>query len=293
MGLPPSLRLGPWRMRPLLEGSFRLDGGAMFGVVPRALWGPLAPPDADNTIPLALRPFLLEGEGRRILLDAGIGGRWEERLAARYRIERPSPLLDALGRVGVAPETIDTVILSHLHWDHAGGVSVAAPGGGGAPAFPKAVHLVGRGERDALRRDHLRSPSYRADLVEPVEAAGLLREVEGSVEIAPGVRMEVQGGHSPGATIVSIEGDGRRAIFWDDVVPTSAHVEPRWIMALDAHPEASYRIRRAWIETAADEAAIGLLYHDPREPWGRIVRDGKRFAWRGLAAEEIEDGGAS
>jgi glyoxylase-like metal-dependent hydrolase (beta-lactamase superfamily II) len=274
-----SLQIGEWTVTPLLDGYMRLDGGAMWGVVPQNLWRSLTPPAADNTILLALRPFLAERGEDKVVIEVGVGGRWEEKWKRIYSIDRRDDLASTLRGCGLEPEDVTHVVASHCHFDHVG-AQVVLQGGELVPLFPNARHFAPRAEIEVARDpDHVRRASYRPDDVVPIEEAGLLTPYDDGDELLPGLRVHEAAGHSDGVSVVTLGEDapGDTAIFWADVVPTTHHVQPAYIMAYDIDVVRSFENRSAWLARAADEGWIGMFYHDPDHAFGRVVRDGKRY----------------
>jgi glyoxylase-like metal-dependent hydrolase (beta-lactamase superfamily II) len=202
------IALGDIRVEVVPDGRFALDGGAMFGVVPRALWEKTDPPDAENRVTLALNVALVETAGKRILVDSGLGDKWEERESRLYRIDRSTTLLGELRERGLAPEDIDMVVNTHLHFDHAGG-NTRLVDGRTLPTFPNARYVVQLGEWEDATHPHERSrASYReADFV-PLAEARQLDTVQGERELAPGVRVVPVGGHTAYHQMVLVEGGG-------------------------------------------------------------------------------------
>ncbi len=291
---PESVQAGEWRVTALLDGTMRLDGGSMWGVVPRVLWEKWTPPAADNTIALALRPFLAERGAVKAVIEPGIGGRWEEKWRTLYAIERPVTLESSLAACGLGPLDVTHVIASHCHFDHCGGWVVEREGEL-APLFPRARHLAPRIEVEVARKpDHVRRASYRAEDVTPIEEAGLLEtydfeEPGGSVELLPGIRAHQAAGHSDGVCVLTIgeDGPGETAIFWADVVPTTHHIQPPYIMAYDLDVPRSFESRARWLERAARQGWIGLFYHDIAHAFGRVRREGKRYAFEPVRGEPV------
>jgi len=275
-----SVRAGAWTITNLSDGFLRLDGGSMWGVVPANLWRQWTPPMEDNTILLALRPFLATDGEHVVILEPGVGQRWEEKWKQIYHLLPTETLVQTLAQAGYAPEQVTHVLASHCHWDHCG-AQVIEREGRLLPLFPKAQHYAPTVEiAMAKHPGHARSGSYRAEDVEPIEALGRLQGVEGSRELLPGLWMHVLGGHSDGVAVIEFRGGaGETAIFWSDVVPTTHHIQPPYIMAYDLDVVRSFEQRSYWLEKAAREAAIGLFYHDPDHAFGRIVKAGKRYAF--------------
>mgnify|MGYP001268962901 CR=1 FL=1 len=275
-----SVTCGEWRVTALLDGTFRLDGGAMWGVVPANLWRKMTPPAEDNTILMSLRPFLLERGDEKVVVEVGVGERWSDKLRAIYHIDTSTGLDDTLRACGVSPGDVTHVIASHCHWDHIG-AQVIERDGALVPHFPNARHFAPRTEIEwAKHPGHARQGSYRAEDLLAVEEAGLLTGVEGSQELLPGVRMHVLGGHSDGVSVITVNegGAGETAIFWSDVVPTSHHIQPPYIMAYDIDVAGSFDVRSEWLRRVADQGWIGLYYHDPDVAFGRLAFDGKRYS---------------
>ena len=271
------VRVGDWRVTALSDGFLRLDGGSMWGVVPAPLWRKMTPPAADNSILLALRPFLLERGDERVVLEPGVGGRWSAKLLEIYSIQRTRTVEQTLRACGVAPEEVTRVVASHCHWDHVG-AQVVERDGELAPLFPNARHHAPASEIAAARSDDpVRRASYRAEDVTPIEDAGLLEPFSGIAELLPGLVAHELGGHSDGVSVVTLESQGETAIFWSDVVPTTHHAHPPYIMAYDIDVVRSYEVRAAWMARAADAGWLGLFYHDVDFPFARLRRDGKRL----------------
>jgi glyoxylase-like metal-dependent hydrolase (beta-lactamase superfamily II) len=285
---PRSIDVGPWRVTALSDGWFRLDGGAMWGVVPKPLWSAMTPPAPDNTIPLALRPFLAERAdtpGLKVLIEAGMGRRFSEKLLSIMQVAREPTLEQSLNACGVAPEEITHVVLSHCHFDHMGAALVER-NGELVPLCPNARHFAPEIEiEEALSAEGPRAASYRAENVEALLARGLLEAYRGEAELLRGLRAHEVGGHSRGVSLIALEAEGAGAVFWTDVLPTAHHVQPVYIMAYDLDVERSFEQRSLWIERACARGWIGLFYHDPDVAFGRIVRAGGRYAVESIAGD--------
>jgi glyoxylase-like metal-dependent hydrolase (beta-lactamase superfamily II) len=288
---PRTVKAGPWRITNLCDGFFRLDGGSMWGVVPKNIWGKLTTPAPDNTILLALRPFLAQRDGFNVVIEVGVGDRWEPKWRDIYHILPTVSLQESLAACGLAPEDVTHVLASHCHWDHIGAM-VTELDGALVPRFTRARHLAPAAEIERVREPgHARAGSYRAEDLEAVEAAGLLEAyVGGGEEILPDLWVHTIGGHSDGVSLFTFGGDGsdgdpdrETAVFWTDVVPTTHHIQPPYIMAYDLDVVRSFEARSAWLERAAAGAWTGLFYHDVEHAFGRVEKEGRRFTMHPIA----------
>ena len=265
-----TLRVGALELVPLLDGFFRLDGGAMFGVVPKPLWERRAPADARNRIRLAARPLLVRGD-RTLLIDAGIGDKMDDKSVEIYAIDRSRHLDHALADAGLAAHDIDIVLASHLHFDHAGGFTVRDGQGRAVPRFPRARYVVRTAEWDDATHPHERNrASYLQENFVPLAEAGVLDLMPGDGAVMPGVRVVRTGGHTMHHQIVLIESDGRTAVFAADLIPTAAHIDEPWIMGYDLYPMETLAFKRRFIREAIEREYLIVFEHDPEVAAGYI-----------------------
>ena len=260
----PSITLGPYTVRSISGGRFRLDGGAMFGVVPKTLWNRVAPADEKNRIRMGVNCLLIEGNGKRVLVDAGSGTKNEPKFRDIYAIERPESLLEELALLGVAPEGIDTVALTHLHFDHCGGGTTRDPDGSVRPTFPKARYLARRQEwNDAHHANERNRASYFLENYDPLEASGQLTIHDADIEILPGISMRCLPGHTLGHQGVFFDLPTGRALYTVDLIPTVAHLPLPYIMGYDLYPMMTLETKRAILADATRENWLLLFEHDP------------------------------
>jgi glyoxylase-like metal-dependent hydrolase (beta-lactamase superfamily II) len=272
-----SFTIGEARVTVLHDGTIALDGGAMFGVVPRVVWEKRDPPDDRNRVTLGLNVALVESGGKRVLVDTGMGDRWSEKEVRMYRIDRSTTLLDGLRGLGLGPEDIDVVVNTHLHFDHAGG-NTRREGDRLVPTFPRARYVVQRGEWEDARHPHERSrASYREDDFVPVAAAGQLDLIDGEVELAPGVRAVRVGGHTTHHQMVVVQGGGETLVVPTDLLPTASHLPLPFVMGYDLFPVATLEAKRKLLEAAVEGGWRILFYHDARTPLGRVRRAGDGY----------------
>lgn len=259
-----------WRFTVLRAGAFRLDGGGMFGIIPKALWSRWVEPDAENRIGLQTNCLLLRDGSRNVLIETGCGDKWSDRDRIQFAMERRT-VVDALREEGVAPEQIHTVIVTHLHFDHAAGLT-RIEGGRAIPTFPNAEVLVQRQEwLDALANRSTMSKTYFPTTVEPI--ADRVRLLEGDGEPLPGIRVEMLPGHTWGMQGVRFhDGEGEVA-FPGDLIPTRRHAHPSVTLAYDVLPHESMVRRRAFLERAEAEGTRLVLDHEPGPPLVRVARD--------------------
>lgn len=272
-----SRTLGRFKLHVLEAGGQRLDGGAMFGVVPRPLWERRIPADERNRIPLAMRCLLVETGDALVLIDNGAGNKEDEKFLDIYGIENrgsPSRVEDALRAAGFAPADVDIVIDTHLHFDHAGGNTFKDEDGQIRLSFPRARYVVQRGEWEyAHWRNERIQASYLPHNFDPVHAAGQFDFVEGEAEIVPGVRVRPTPGHTPHHQSVIIASEDESACFLADVMPTSAHLPLPWIMAYDVEPLVTLESKRKLVEQARSERWLLIFEHDPAVAWGYLTQE--------------------
>ena len=282
--LSRSTDVGGIRIHALEAGLQWLDGGAMFGVVPRPLWSRRAEPDERNRIPLALRCLLIEAPEALVLVDTGIGNKENEKFRHIYGVDNagdPTRLEDAIRDAGFSPGDVDIVVSTHLHFDHAGGNTRLRSVGDVVPSFPQAEYVVQDGEyRFAHRANERVRASYLPANYEPIEKAGLWRFVEGEAVVTEGVRVVPTPGHTPFHQSVLIESAGETACFLADVCPTTAHLPLPWIMGYDLEPLVTLESKRSLWERAFHDDWLLVFEHDPDVPWGRLDPDVDRPALR-------------
>jgi methylmalonyl-CoA epimerase len=270
-------QLGDLELISVCDGFFRLDGGAMFGVVPKALWAKSAPPDERNRILMAMRPLIVRGT-RTMLIDAGLGDKDDAKFHDIYGVDRARNLDHALAEAGLSPDDIDIVLASHLHFDHAGGFTVRDASGRIRPKFRRAQYVVRRGEWEDATHPHERNrASYIADNFVPLAEAGVLQLVDDDQTIMPGVRVRRTGGHCMHHQMALIESGGSAAAFVADLMPTTAHLAPPWIMGYDLYPMDTLAAKKAFLDEAVAKNILVFFEHDPVLPAGYIREEnGKR-----------------
>jgi glyoxylase-like metal-dependent hydrolase (beta-lactamase superfamily II) len=272
------MQFGDYRVEIVPDTVFRLDGGAMFGVVPRSLWSRVCPPDEHNRVRLNMNCLFVETGRERILIETGIGEKWTPKQAAMYGIERERPFAESLRSLaGVGPEEITIVVNTHLHFDHAGGNTKPDEEGRALPAFPNARYFVSRGEYEHAEAPHERDrASYLPENWRPVEQSGQLELKEADYEVVPGLQMTTIAGHSRTMQCARLTRGGRTLFGFADLVPTRAHVPLAWIMGYDLYPVETLEAKKRLLPQAAREDWLCLFYHDTEAPLCRLVEeDGK------------------
>jgi glyoxylase-like metal-dependent hydrolase (beta-lactamase superfamily II) len=279
-------QVGRFVVHALQAGGQRLDGGAMFGVVPKPLWEKRIPADERNRIPMGMRCLLVEHDDGLVLIDTGAGNKENEKFIGIYGIENVGAngrtmLEDALAAVGHRPDDIKLVINTHLHFDHAGGNTFVDGGGAVHPAFPNARYVVQRGELEyATHTNERTAASYFARNWDAVIAAGRFEFIDGEPEIVPGISVRRTPGHTPNHQSVVIDGGTEIACFLADLVPTTVHVPLPWIMGYDVEPLVTLESKRKLLTRAEADRWLLVFEHDAFTPWGRVVRDGKGFVFQ-------------
>lgn len=289
MTLTRAFQVGGLRCHTLEGGLQHLDGGAMFGVVPRTLWQTRVPPDARHRIPLAMRCLLVEHPDGLVLIDTALGNKEDRKFLDIYGVENAglegaSQLEDALAAAGFLPTDVRWVINTHLHFDHAGGNTTLDPELENdprrhvRPAFPNATYVVQRGELEFARHTNERTrASYLPPNFEPIAAAGRWRLVEGDVEVLPGISVRLLPGHVPFHQGVLVRSGGETAAFIADLIPTTAHLPLPWIMGYDLEPLRTLESKRALLRDAAEGGWRVVFEHDPVVASGVVRAEGKGF----------------
>jgi glyoxylase-like metal-dependent hydrolase (beta-lactamase superfamily II) len=272
------MRLGALDLLPLSDGFFSLDGGAMFGVVPKVLWHRRVPADDRNRIRMGMRPLLVRAGRLSVLIDAGIGDKMTDKELDIYAVDRHEHLDHALAGAGLTAADIDVVIATHLHFDHAGGFT-ARVDGAVRPRFRRARYVVREGEwRDATHPHERNRASYFAENYVPLQEAGVVDFVREDGEVLPGLSVWRTGGHTMHHQIVKIESEGQTAVFVADLIPTTAHVDLPWIMAYDLYPMDTLAYKRQFLREAIEREYVIFFEHDPNVAAGIIrEREGRTF----------------
>ena len=270
------MQLGNWQLDTVSGGELWLDGGAMFGVVPKPVWSKQQPADEANRIRLRTNCVLARNGDHTVLIDTGYGGKCSEKEQSQMRLASGEPLVESLKAIDVAPEAIDVVIFSHLHFDHAGGATQSTDSGL-KPTFPNATYVAAREEWQAATSGvpELRG-AYPLENLLPLEEAEQLKLVEDGEEIVPGVRVHRTGGHTRGHHTVVFRSLGETAAYLGDICPTHSHFPTLWCMAYDTHPLLTRRRKPELLGRAADENWLVLFDHDPKFAAGRLARDERK-----------------
>lgn len=276
------MQIGRYKLYAIEAGELTLDGGAMFGVVPKVLWEHKIPADAKNRILLNTRLLLISGAGRNILVDAGVGNKMGDKLAGIYGINTSKYSLEkSLKAINLSPDDITDVVLTHLHFDHAGG-STALRNGEVVPAFPGAKYYVQKDQLELAQNPSERdSASFFPDDFEPLEKYGQLEVLNGTKDICDGVKIEVSQGHTDAEQHLLVADGGKTLFYCGDMIPTYAHIPLPWIMAYDLRPVVTLEEKRFILEKSADNNWLLFFEHCPKYAAGYVKRSDKGFEFYG------------
>ena len=272
------MKLGRFEIYPLVDGHFRLDGGAMFGVVPRVLWEKTNPPDARNRILLALGVLLVKAHGKHVLIDTGIGNKGDEKFCDIYGVDRRPSIEESLARIGLAPNEVQIVINTHFHFDHAGGNTTRLKDGSVVPTFPNAEYYVQRDEwSSAMSLNERTRASYLLENYEVLSKLGRLNLLDGNADILPGVQVKKTPGHTEHHQSVIVQSEGETVCFLGDLIPTSSHLPLPYIMAYDLFPLTTLETKRRLLEQAHEEGWLLVFQHDPKVRMGKLEKIDGRY----------------
>lgn len=275
--------VGRVRVHAIQAGGQQLDGGAMFGVVPKTLWERRLPADAKNRIPLGMRCLLIEHDDALVLLDTGSGNKETEKFHDIYGIENAgsagrTALEDGIRAAGFTPDDVTLVVNTHLHFDHAGGNTWRAPTGEVLASFPKARYVVQRGEFEyATHTNERTAASYFVPNWGAIAAAGRLDLIDGPAELLPGLSVRPTPGHTPHHQSVLLTSGGETCCFLGDVVPTAHHLPLPWIMGYDVEPLVTLESKRTLLADALAGDWLLVFEHDAHVGFGRVANDGKAY----------------
>lgn len=277
---PFTCTLGDDELTVVTDRTYHLDGGAFFGVVPKPLWNREAPCDEKNRIRTGLNSLLIRHRGSLVLVETGCGNKLSDKQMRNWGVDPRRDYLDRLRAAGFAPERVDLVINTHLHYDHCGWNTLRLPSGGLVPSFPNARYFVQRAELEHARRQHERDRvSYLAENYEPLVECGQLSLLDGDRELLPGLSVQVLPGHTRGMQAVLVRSAGQTACYISDLMPTHWHLKPTWIMGFDLFPLETIDNKHRILETAAREDWLLVFTHDPQHAWGRVRATTEGYAF--------------
>ena len=262
--------IGDFELTSLSDGIHHLDGGAYFSVVPKTLWSKKLPPDENNRVPSGLNSVLIRTGDRNVLIETGIGNKLPEKMAQIYG--QPAKLLDSLHAVGLAPEDVDIVINSHLHFDHCGWNTIRQNGSVRA-TFPNAKYYAQEGEWQHAHEDQRDSVSFFTENYDPLVESGQMQLLRGSAEIVPGISVEVYPGHTRDMQAIYVRGGGKTACYISDLIPTSSHLDLYWLMSFDLYPVQSVESGKRFYSRALPENWLVMFTHDHQIPWAYLQKD--------------------
>jgi glyoxylase-like metal-dependent hydrolase (beta-lactamase superfamily II) len=264
------LTLGNFELTAVSDGIYYLDGGAFFGVIPKVMWERKMKADENNRVAAGLNSLVIRTGDHTVLVETGIGNKLPEKTAQIYG--QPVQLLENLASAGVAPEDIDIVINTHLHFDHCGWNTVRT-GGQVAATFPKAKYYVQEGEWRHAHENQRDGVSYFAENYDPLVERGQMKLLQGDQEIVPGISVAVFPGHTRDMQAVVIRSGGQTACYISDLIPTGAHLDLNWVMGFDLYPIETIESRKRYYARAIPEQWLTVFTHDPNVPWAVVGED--------------------
>lgn len=282
------MQFGDFKLHIIRECKFKLDGGAMFGVVPKSLWDKAYPADAQNRVAMACNLLFIDSPQGKVLIETGMGPRWSEKERERFELVSLVDHEQMLSSIGLKNEDVNAVIISHLHFDHAGAATVVKNGKLEAN-FKNARYYAQRGEFEFAQKANARArASYRADDFMPLYEEGRLVLLDGDSEILPGIKVHLSGGHTSHHQVVTFESGGKKGIYFADIIPTKAHLPPPWVMGYDHFPLASCDFKSEWLARAAAENWLVVFDHEIDLPWGHVsLNKSGKFDWQALDEESL------
>ncbi|OGL39020.1 MAG: hypothetical protein A2042_07765 [Candidatus Schekmanbacteria bacterium GWA2_38_11] len=265
------MKFGKFEIYSLSDGTFKLDGGAMFGVVPKVFWEKKDPADEKNRVLVGLNPLLIRTGEKNIIIDTGIGDKWDQRFCEIYGVNKSTTLIKSLAEVNLSPSDIDIVINTHLHFDHAGGNTMIGEGGKIIPAFPNAKYLIQKGEwDDALNPNDRTKGSYLKENILPLMEHKKVEFLYDDETIDEDIKVIKTPGHNRNHQCVMLESEGRKAFYLGDLIPTSSHLQIAWGMGFDLFPAETMEIKKKILNQALEGKWLLVFEHDPRMRMGYL-----------------------